>query len=312
MKLKNIYGCVVTPQDLSSNNRGESIGNLSCLQKVQVGAKEYTRVSSEAIKLAVLETVIASQWDETNREWDPCSRVSSWKDHRDPAKYFDDDLFGFLRAEAVRIEETPQDIDTDDNKKDKKKTKAPKQRGESLARKGAFEINAAISTSPFLGDVTFNATSAAKVDSKGNSNKTSLYATEMHWTRYQWGFAINPFSVIKKERINILLRAIADISSVAGNHSRFKFDFSPQAIAMRVTYHCAPKIFKTFSCEGNDIRATELIKLVQWGEIDPKELYLGGSVNDQDMEELKQMGAHCYPVPKLAFDAIKPQFPSLG
>ena len=296
MKLKNIYATIVTPVDIASNNRGESNGNIATMQKVKINGKEYTRVSGEAIRLNIVKNVMDLGLDETNREWvDGCSQ---WKDHRNPEKYFDDDVMGFLTAEAAKAE-------TDADSKGTKKSK----RGESVAKKGCLEISAAYSTTPFANDSTFNATSAKKVDSKGNSNKTSLYGTEIHGTSYQWGFALNPNGLVKSDRAVITLKAIQQLSSVAGNHSRYKFDFAPNLVALRLTYDLSPRILKIFDCEDPlDVRAQKLIKYVRYGEIAANELYVGGELNDDDMAELKALGVNCYPVPRMAFKAVEEAF----
>lgn len=295
MKLKNIYGTIVTPLDVASNNRGESNGNISMMQKVQIKGDYYTRVSGEAIRHDIVKVVMASELDETNREW--VDGYSQWKDYRDPEKYFDDDVMGFLTAEAAKAE---ADADSKGTKK---------KRGESVAKKGCLEINAAISTVPFANDSTFNATSAKKVDSKGNSNKTSLYGTEIHGTSYQWGFALNPNGLVKSDRAVITLKAIQQLSSVAGNHSRYKFDFAPNLVALRLTYDLSPRILKIFDCEDPlDVRAQKLIKYVRYGEIAANELYVGGELNEDDMAELKSLGVNCYPVPRMAFRAVEEAF----
>ncbi len=57
-------------------------------------------------------------------------------------------------------------------------------KGVTLNRRGALEVTRAISLSPFAGDITFNAKSGTKTN-------TSLYGTELHATRYQYGIALH-------------------------------------------------------------------------------------------------------------------------
>lgn len=306
MKLPNIYGCILTNPDDAANNRGENTGNISQMQRVTIKNKDYTRVSSESIRLGILKTIIMNNADRTNRQWDNASGISSWSDERDPEKYLDDDLFGFMTAEAAREE---GELDEQGNKQPAKGKRA---KGKSIARRSCVEINAAISTAAFKRETTFNATSAKKLDDKGNANKTSLYGTERHFTSYQWGFAINPYSMVKPGRILTILDAIAHLGSVAGNHARFKYDFAPNLVALRVTHDFSPRIFKIFEAEDlYDVKAKKLIKYAKYGEIQPGELYVGGELNEGDMEELSQLGVSCFPTPRMAFKAVNKVIESL-
>ena len=71
--------------------------------------------------------------------------------------YIDDDLLGYMKAEGG---------------------KAEGEKGGATKRRGVLEIARAVSTTPYAGDITFNAKS-------GEKGRTSLYGTEVHATRYQ-------------------------------------------------------------------------------------------------------------------------------
>jgi CRISPR-associated protein Cst2 len=65
---------------------------------------------------------------------------------------------------------------------------------------------------------------------------------------------------------------------VAGNHGRFLFDFSPDAVVIRITEDPAPRLLYCFETadNGRTVQATRLAKRVADGDIDPKELIVAG------------------------------------
>ena len=64
----------------------------------------------------------------------------------------------------------------------------------------------------------------------GEKNRTSLYVTEVHATRYQYGFAMTPDRLKDKSRIHAVLDGLISLSEVAGNHARFLYDFAPKSV----------------------------------------------------------------------------------
>ena len=99
-------------------------------------------------------------------------------------------------------------------------------KGTAIKRRGALEVTRAISLAPFAGDITFNAKS-------GEKSSTSLYGTEVHATRYQYGFALTPQWLREQSRTLPVVDAIVGLSEVAGNQRRFLYDFSP-LLALKV------------------------------------------------------------------------------
>ena len=180
---------------------------------------------------------------EVNRVWVEDKQDHEWQDEnwdgwksKDGDTYIDDDLLGFMRADAPRSEG---------------------EKGIANKRRGCFEVARAISTTPFSGDLTFNAKS-------GEKGRTSLYGTEVHSTRYQFGFALTPERLRKKERALSALDAIVNLGEVAGNHSRFLFDFSPESIVLRLTHDPAPRILYCFKeDDSGQIYADELVRKIE-------------------------------------------------
>jgi CRISPR-associated protein Cst2 len=274
------FGAVLTANGIAANNRGESEGNISTLQKLLWKGQVHTTVSAEAIRWAIRyywqmkDIPVNRLWveDKQDHEWQD-EKWDGWKEDNGKT-YIDDDLLGFMRAEAGKTEGA---------------------KGTADKRRGCLEIARAISTTPFSGDLTFNAKS-------GEKGRTSLYGTEVHSTRYQYGFALTPERLRVKERALQAIDAMVNLGEVAGNHSRFLFDFSPESIILRLTDDPAPRILYSFDeNDGGKIRASELVRKVQVGDINPSEIIIGGKITGES--EIKDVdGIRLFPGVKKAVE----------
>ncbi len=246
----HLYGNILTFYGVAANNRGENQGNITTLQKLIWKGETHTVVSSEAIRWA-----IRYYWQKVgipvNRQWNDAPLPDEENPRRqnpdfDPENYIDDDLLGFFNAE--------------DNVR---------------ARRGRLDVTRAISTIPYNGKVTFSATS-------GNTRtNTSLYGTEFHGTRYQFGFGITPESCHDRARVFALLDAIVSISEVGGNHGRFLFDFAPESIVLRWTNDFAPRFLYCFEeDEMGDISMPKLLRQIRSGDLNPTEFWIGGEITE--------------------------------
>ncbi|MBI3396141.1 MAG: hypothetical protein HY042_09930 [Spirochaetia bacterium] len=152
-------------------------------------------------------------------------------------------------------------------------------------RRGVLEVSRAISLSPFTGDITFNAKS-------GEKSNTSLYGTEIHATRYQYGFALTPEALRVPSRILSAVDAVTSLSEVAGNHSRFLYDFSPDAVIYRWTDDFAPRMLYGFALADNQrLTLPEIMGRIGYGDIDPKEVIVGASTPETiDPETMGRFG----------------------
>src|SRR5207248_3165269 len=91
-----------------------------------------------------------------------------------------------------------------------------------------------------------------------------------------------------KSRAAKAIDALCNIGTVAGNHGRFLFDFSPEAVVIRLTADPAPRLLYCFSTEddGKTVTADALIKRLQAGDVAKGELILG--VSDLESSLVKQ------------------------
>jgi len=105
------------------------------------------------------------------------------------------------------------------------------------------------------------------------------YGTEVHATRYQYGFAMTPDRLRVKGRAREAIEALVGLGEVAGNHGRFLFDFSPESIVLRLTDDPAPRILFCFEqAADGSIDIGELIRRVQAGDINVDEVFVGGRI----------------------------------
>jgi len=268
----HIFGNILTGYGCAANNRGESEGNITTLQKLLWNGNVHTTVSSEAIRWA-LRYFWQTNGLEVNRRWDDDRDDHVWQDEQwagwieEAGKTFiDDDLLGYMKAEGAKKEGG---------------------KGSTSKRRGVLEMSRAISTTPYAGDISFNAKS-------GEKGRTSLYGTEIHATRYQYGFSMTPERLREKNRCLHALEAICGLGEVAGNHSRYLYDFSPDSIVLRITDDPAPRILYCFQETDRILSLTDLVRKIQAEDIKKEELFIGGPA--AEFPEIKALNIeHCYP-----------------
>jgi CRISPR-associated protein Cst2 len=273
----HLFGTVLTPQAVAHNNRGESEGTVSTLQKVIRNGELYSTVSSEAIRYALRECWKDDETLELNRR--VSHDGSEWvdKEFKKPAQHIDDDVLGYMHAKK-----------------------------ETLSRRGILEIGRAVSTSPWPGTISAHFASPGSNPSVSSDNPIP-YQCEVHDTRYQYTFALTPDSLLKdkKTRTEKTLLAIQNLRRPAGNHARFLFDFAPEAIILRWTPDPAPRIMFCFE-QGEDGRLSlaKLVARVKGGDIDPTELAVGTAEPIDGLDELRKLKVPVHDGVKKTFSDI--------
>ena len=196
-----------------------------------------------------------------------------------------------MLAEAGKAEGNDEEV------KEGKGKRQPRVKGTIEKRRGALEVTRAISLVPFVSDITFNAKS-------GEKTSTSLYGTELHATRYQYGFALTPEWLHEASRTLDVVDAITSLSEVAGNQSRFLYDFSPDSVIFRWTDDFAPRILYGFQLNDGQVTFPDIIRRVEAKDIEPNELIIGGAIADHpDCKKLQ--GASVNKGVKSAADELK-------
>jgi CRISPR-associated protein Cst2 len=317
----HIFANIVTPFGTAANNRGETEGNVTTLQKLLWLGDTHTTVSAEAIRFA-LRRLLATL-ETTNRSWSEEGRRNQWVDGEfsawaDPANkaYIDDDLLGYMSAKAAAEEAEDGAEQSEPNEKSKTgKASSERKKGKALVRRAVLEITRAVSLTPWVGDTTFNAASpgatpsASKGDNEGKRDKNPVpYGTEVHATRYQYGFALTPERLRDKSRAAKAVKALCELGTVAGNHGRFLFDFSPDAVVFRVTDDPAPRLLYCFDTAdaGKTVTAASLLKRIDAGDVKADELVVGvGDLDSQLAAAFKEEKVAVSGVKAAAEEAVK-------
>jgi CRISPR-associated protein Cst2 len=304
----HVFANFITPFGTAANNRAETEGNITTLQKLLWMGETHSTVSAEAIRFALRRRLAVAEAKGTNRTWNEDLRRNEWCVGREIdaefakwtdktyAGFIDDDLLGFMAAEAGKDEVEETEIDeTDEGPKKKNPGKAKKVKGTATTRRSPLEVTRAISLTPWAGDITFNAASPMATPSaaKKGTEYSVPYGTEVHATRFQYGIALTPQRLRDKTRAAKAVEALCNLGTVAGNHGRFLFDFSPDAVIFRLTNDPAPRLLYCFdtSDNGKTITATILLKRLASGDIAKDELILGvGDLDSPLAEQFKKEG----------------------
>lgn len=270
---KHVFGAIITPLGTAANNRGLTEGNITTLQKLVWDGAVHTTVSAEAIRFALRRRL--ADVEECNRHFKTDDdRVHAWRDptfsrwaaKSKEAPFIDDDLLGFMSANAAKAEGKAADVQV---------------------RRAVLEVTRAVSMTAWPGDVTFNAASPGATPSaqKKGSNPVP-YGTEMHATRYQYGFAMTPGRLRVPARAAAALRCLCALGEVAGNHGRFLFDFSPESVIFRIAEDPAPRILYAFDInESGQVASSKLKRLLASGDVGSGEIIVGGEIAAQFRDE---------------------------
>ena len=72
---QHLFAAIVTHHGTAANNRGESDGNITTLQKLLWQGQVHTTVSAEAVRFALRRRLANAE--ETNRRWDEDKRTNT-------------------------------------------------------------------------------------------------------------------------------------------------------------------------------------------------------------------------------------------
>lgn len=312
-----LYGTILTSEAVAANNRGDNIGNTTTLQKVFHQDDLHTSVSAEAIRFALRYRFQLEASDSVNRSYNSSDGKVNFIDEKrkdwNPEGnrvFIDDDLMGFMDAQAAE-KEKEDEVDIEEEADAPKGKKKEKPKGKTTKRQSPLAVGRAVSLRPYRGELSFNCLSGEK-----KKGQLSLYSAEMHTTEYQYSFALNLGDVVKKAHIYKLIDAIIDPPQVAGNHSRFAYDFSPESIILRLTNAHSSKIQNCFEHDQKNRTYTieKLIKRVESGDIPVDELIIGGDVyHTEEGEKLKELGVTAiFPGIIAAANAVRQRIAGIG
>jgi CRISPR-associated protein Cst2 len=76
----HVFANFVTPFGTAANNRAETEGNITTLQKLLWHGETHSTVSAEAIRFALRRRLASAEKTGTNRKWDEDDRNNTWQD----------------------------------------------------------------------------------------------------------------------------------------------------------------------------------------------------------------------------------------
>lgn len=288
---KNLFATILTYPAPSSNYRGESEENRTVLQKIAKGKQEYTIISPESMRNALREMLIKAGL--------PCNRkrlhnedqlAVEFKEFPNAEKYADDFLFGYMVA---------------DNDAIKKHKDIPAKRDSVL------RMNLAVALTPYRFDATFHQSPLnAGASPWKNSAKSALLHREVSHTAYQYPFALAYADCkAKSDWTKALLKAIAQLSDVAGGHARSYYEMAPRSIVARLT----PNLVAGYDTYGFDEQGNfPELRRIHADDLPGDEFWIGGELS-REMEPsrkqaLTEAGVHFYENPQKLLAELADEF----
>jgi CRISPR-associated protein Cst2 len=268
MTNKNLFATVLTYAAPSSNYRGESEENRTVLQKIVKDKKEHTVISPESMRNALREMLIAADLPSNRKRLHDQDQLAvEFQEFPNATKFADDFLFGFMVA---------------DNEATKKNKGLPPKR-DSILR-----MNMAVALNPYRFDATFHQSPLNAGNSPWkNASTSALLHREISHTAYQYPFALAYNDCKEKtDWVKALLKAIGELSDVAGGHARSYYEMAPKSIVARLT----PCLVAGFNTYGFDETGNfpELSRLKS-DDLPANEFWIGGEiVRNMKAEERKR------------------------
>jgi len=281
MTNKNLFATVLTYAAPSSNYRGESEENRTVLQKIVKDKKEYTVISPESMRNALREMLSAAGLPSNRKRLHDQDQLAvEFQEFPNATKFADDFLFGFMVADNDAI----------------KKNKGLPPKRDSILR-----MNMALALNPYRFDATFHQSPLNAGSSPWkNSSTSALLHREISHTAYQYPFAL-AYNDCKGQPdwVKALLKAISELSDVAGGHARSYYEMAPKSIFARLT----PCLVAGFNTYGFDETGNfpELSRLKS-DDLPADEFWIGGEIvrnmKAEEREQFENAGVKLYENPQ--------------
>lgn len=301
----NLFATALTYAAPSANYRGESEENRSVIQKITRGRFEYPIISPEAMRNALRE-ILRKYGLPCNRErLDNEEQLAvKFHDYPWPERFADDFLFGYMVADRKQV---PAAI--------------AKERNMRFKRDSVLRMNMAVGLEPYRHDAVFTQSPLTLKNPDApwqNATSSALLHRETSVTAFQYPFALNvsdfefdgPHGDRRKLWFTLLLKAVAELSDVAGNHARSYFEMAPASILIRLT----PALVGGYETYGfrPDGTFPEVIEGILASDYPGDEFYLGGVIvrdvlPKERKQELETKGVHLCRMAAGALDAVSRQ-----
>jgi CRISPR-associated protein Cst2 len=300
----------------SSNNRGETEGQRSTLNKINDGDNGIRVVFSTESMRYIMRGHYATYGYEVNRHVvfdENAKAMYAFHDieRSEDGVWIDDEVHGYMatksgtqgkkKKDRGSDEDAQQEAAANDNAAGDEKGKS----GDCNKRTGALYCSRAVSLRRWAGNVLF---SAARTNTM---NPYSVpYLQEIHEGPYQFTMRVDIASLDTPGFAPVVLRAMTELGLVAGNHAHDMHDMAADSIVIRVTDDHCPRIQNCFGgCQNDDAppTITRLIDLIERGDVDATEIIVGGTIaKTPDAAKLKSLGVRIFAGVKMAYmEALK-------
>jgi CRISPR-associated protein Cst2 len=203
-----------------------------------------------------------------------------FKEFPNATKFADDFLLGFMVADNDAI----------------KKNKGLPSKRDSILR-----MNMAVALTPYRFDATFHQSPLNAGNSPWKNSSTSvLLHREISHTAYQYPFAFAYNDCKEKaDWVKALIKAIGELSNVAGGHARSYYEMAPKSIIARLT-PCLVAGFNTYGFDESG-NFPELSRLNR-DDLPANEFWIGGEIvrnmKEEERKRLQESKAKLYENPQ--------------
>jgi CRISPR-associated protein Cst2 len=261
-----MFATILTYAAPIANHHGKGDDNDKPLQTISKQGRDYPIISPYAIRDALRRILIAEGLPyNRSRIHDGGAPKVEFKAFPDADLYIDDFFFGFCVTDRQAVAKYP-DL-------------PPK-------RDGAFRNNMAVALSSHIDIHLQQAPRNTDKSPWNNIKETTLLYRQVNYTAYQYPFALALSDCLPKpEWTAALIKAIGQLSKVAGGDSVSHFQMAPRSIIVRLT----KSIVAGYDNYGfqEDGSFKELNRLVN-GDLPGQEFWLGGEIVRQMSEDIKQ------------------------
>ncbi len=248
-KAKALTITYLTPVSFASlNGSDKEADNISSIKKISAGVEQYPYVSAQAVRRALRNQLEVMGWELSEGAVATIKKGAATT-KQEPAKYIDDDLFGFMGTESGE----------------------GAGKGSAYKRTSVVRVSPLVALNPYQGDLDFG-TNYMGVKAGGDPN---IFETEVHAGLYRGtilveldrigagdGFAKALDNKEKAERVKALLASVKNLWA-SGRQSRFLADISPKFVAGALLTVKNPIFLESIRVSGADLNTATLTETLE-------------------------------------------------
>jgi CRISPR-associated protein Cst2 len=262
----HLFATILTYAAPSANHHSKGDDNDNPLQTITKQGRDYPVISPYAIREALRRILSAEELPcNRSRIHDGGAPKVEFKAFPNADLYIDDFFFGFCVTDRQAVAKNP---------------KLPSKRD------SVFRNNMAVGLSSSIDIHLQQAPRNTENSPWNNIKETTLLYRQISYTAYQYPFALSLADCLHQPKwTTALIKAIGQLSKVAGGDSVSHFQMAPRSIVVRLT----KSIVAGYDNYGfqEDGSFNELNRLVS-GDLPGQEFWIGGEIVRQMSEDIKQ------------------------